>query len=200
MQHRAEVAHHSKGRMRLKVASAKGNPAALEEIRKSLLPVRGVIAVEVNDTTGSVTVFYDPRQHPDFQSHLAGSGAHRNVLDVPRTKAPKVNETLDLVEQEAEFLAAHSHTAKALFDVLTRIDDGVKRLTNNAIDLKVVTPLALAGFAFLELGITASTPMWVTLGLFSFNHFIELHSPAQPLTPETPQSRPVRRRRPVRFP
>ena len=36
--------------------------------------------------------------------------------------------------------------------------------------------MALAGFTFLEIGAAAATPMWVTLAIFSLNHFVELHA------------------------
>jgi hypothetical protein len=29
---------------------------------------------------------------------------------------------------------------------------------------------------FIEIGATAATPVWVTIGLFSMNHFIELRA------------------------
>ena len=39
-----------------------------------------------------------------------------------------------------------------------------------------LVPIALAGFTFLEIGAAAATPMWVTLVIFSLNHFVELHA------------------------
>ncbi len=37
-------------------------------------------------------------------------------------------------------------------------------------------PLGLAAVTFIEIGATAATPVWVTIGLFSLNHFIELQA------------------------
>jgi hypothetical protein len=34
----------------------------------------------------------------------------------------------------------------------------------------------LAGFTFFEIGAAAATPMWVTLVIFSLNHFVELRA------------------------
>ena len=39
-------------------------------------------------------------------------------------------------------------------------------------------PLGLAVYSFVEIGLEASTPLWVTLGIFSFNSFLTLHAPA----------------------
>ena len=54
MRHKAHVAHHTKGRLRIRVPSAKGDPAALQEIARTLSPVMGVSEVIVNETTGVV--------------------------------------------------------------------------------------------------------------------------------------------------
>jgi hypothetical protein len=55
-------------------------------------------------------------------------------------------------------------------------DRHLKRATNNNIDLKILIPIGLAAFTFLEIGAAAATPMWVTLVIFSLNHFVELHA------------------------
>jgi cation transport ATPase len=176
MQHKAHIAHHVKGRLRVRVPSAKGNPKALEEIKRSLASLTGVHEVEVSPTTGSVTVHYDPSRHADFHQHLAGDGQHKNVVAIPPPpKLSEVDEMEEMLEREAEYLASHSHTAKALVDFIRKCDVELKRASGNQLDLKVLTPLALAVYAFLELGIEAATPVWLTLGIFSFNHFVDLH-------------------------
>ena len=163
--------------MRIRVPSAKGNPAALETIRQSLAGVSGVKDVDVNESIGSLTIRYDPRQHEDFESHLTRESTTQNVVCLE--SEPKLDDLSGLdgmIEHEAEFLAEHSHTAKAIVDWANGLDRGIKRMTDNAVDLKVVAPLALAVGAFMELGVAASTPVWLTLGLFSFNHLVDLHS------------------------
>lgn len=181
MRHRAQVAHHTKGRLRIRVPSAKGNPAALEEIKRSLAPVPGVSEVKVSAATGTITVLYDPKRHVDFHEHLANAeGSHQEKLHVSAVPPPpvlsEVDEAMDRLEKEAEFLASHSHSAKALFDALRKFDVGLKKATDNNVDLKVLAPLALAAYAFVELGFEAATPVWLTLGVFSFNHFVALHT------------------------
>jgi hypothetical protein len=179
MRHRAHVAHHTKGRIRIRVPSAKGNPAALEEISRTLSPVPGVSEVIVNEAIGTITVHYDPRRHVDFHQHLSsGAGAHQEILHLPAPAAPvsEVDEAMEMLEKEAEFLSSHSHSAKVLFEALRKFDAGLKKATDNNVDLKVLAPLGLAVYAFLELGFEAATPVWLTLGVFSFNHFVTLHT------------------------
>jgi hypothetical protein len=193
MRHRAQIAHHSKGRLRIRVPSAKGNPAALEEIRNSLAPVKGVHEVIVNHAIGTITVHYDPKHHVDFQSHLnQAEGSHQEHLDVPPSFSPvsEVDEAMEMLNKEAEFLSSHSHSAKVLFDMLRKFDAGLKKATDNNLDLKVLAPLGLAVYAFLELGFEAATPVWLTLGVFSFNHFVTLHTQTPTTHPAPLQSPP----------
>jgi hypothetical protein len=148
----------------------------MEAIRLALENMAGVKDVEVNETIGSVTIHYDPRHHADLEQHLASENSHQDVIHV--ASAPKLGDLCEIegIISEAEFLSQHSHVARTIFDSVEALDHGVKRATGNAIDFKVIAPLALAVGAFLGLGIEASTPVWLTLGLFSFNHLIDLHT------------------------
>lgn len=191
MRHRAHVAHHTKGRLRIRVPSAKGDPVALEEIKRSLSPIPGVNEVIVNEAIGTITVYYDADQHVDFHRHLCeGEGSHRETLHMPPPPGPgpvsEVDEAVEMLEKEAEFLSSHSHSAKVLFEMLRKFDAGLKKATDNNIDLKVLAPLGLAVYAFMELGFEAATPVWLTLGVFSFNHFVTLHTQT-PTTHPTPK-------------
>jgi hypothetical protein len=179
MRHAAHVAHHTRGRLRIRVPSAKGHAAALEMIKQSLAKVHGVTEVLVNDAIGSITIHYDPQHHGEIEKRLASDSSHQDVVSVqPPPKLEDLEELDKMLAHEAEFLAEHSDSAKVIFDFINGLDQSVKRYTNNAVDFMVIAPLAVAVGAFLELGITASTPVWLTLGLFSFNHFISLHSRA----------------------
>jgi len=163
----------------------------MEAIRQSLASVAGVKDVEVNETIGSVTVHYDPRYHADFEKRLASVSSEQDVVAVECVpKLEDLSEIDGMIVHEAEFLAQHSDFAKTIFDFLNALDRGVRRATNNAVDFKVVAPLALAAAAFMELGISASTPVWLTLGLFSFNHFIDLHTHSRVHGPAAPRENP----------
>ena len=79
------------------------------------------------------------------------------------------------IEAEAEFLASHSHTARAVVDFVKKIDREIKLATNNNLDLKIVFAVGIIAFTVFEVGATAATPVWVTLAIFTVNHFIEMH-------------------------
>jgi hypothetical protein len=177
MQHKAHIAHYAKGRLRVRVPSAKGNPQALDAIKRTLTPLAGVREVTVSPSIGTITVHYDPKRHNDFRRQLNGDGHHKKVMSLPREpKLSEIDEVAETLEKEAAYLSAHSRSAKVVFDVFRKFDIELKRVTDNQLDLKVLAPLGLAVYAFLEMGFEAATPVWLTLGLFSFNHFVDLHS------------------------
>jgi copper chaperone CopZ len=180
--------------MRIRVPSAKGDPGALDEIRRTLSSVDGVTNVSVNHSLGTVTISYDHAIHDELHKHLTSEDSQHGVIMSECPKLEDMEHVDVLIEKEAVFLADHSHAAKMILDLVHKLDRGVKEVTNNTVDLKVLAPLALAVGAFTELGVAAATPVWMTLGLFSFNHFIDLnaHRPHKdPTLPQQNETQPV---------
>jgi hypothetical protein len=172
--HKATIAHHVPGRMRLKIPSAKGNDVLFEEIRQSLAVVPGIHEIIINPATSSVTVHYAVDAHPQLHASIDQHQEHFAVNHTP--PSTKIDDMTHMVEDEAEFLAEHSHSARVVVDLCKKLDREVKKATSNSVDLKVLVPLGLAAVTFIEIGATAATPVWVTIGLFSLNHFIELQA------------------------
>ena len=188
MAHTARVAHHVRGRIRLKLPSAKGDPRALQEIKQSIAPLHGVRKVDLNTAAGSVVVHYDSTVHEDIHGHLAEHGEISGLYSIHAAQAPELSEVDEIsrkIEAEAEFLSAHSETAKSVVNFFGLVNREVKRATNNAVDLKVLLPAGLALYSAFEVGIDASTPMWMTLGIFSFNSFVSLHSHPPKMSTQT---------------
>jgi len=174
---RARVVHHVKGRIRVKLPDAKGDHHFLERLQQSLSPMAGVRSVDVNPATASIVVHYDPTAHLDFYQTLADHGENEGLFFLESAKLSEVDEIANELQREAQFLAQHSHVAKSAVDSVSRIDQALKKATNNTVDLKVLLPLGLAIYSFLELESEIATPLWVTLGIFSFNSFVALHHP-----------------------
>jgi hypothetical protein len=180
----AEVAHHTRGRVRLKIPAAKDKPELLEQIKASFSNVPGIDYIEVRPSSGSIVLFYDPERHADVPSFFQSLGEETghpmaaNLARAAQRRPPenKISQVTQEIEDEAEFLAEHSTFARVIVDLAKDCDRQLKRVTNNNIDLKIMVPLVLAGFTFLEIGAAAATPMWVTLVIFSLNHFVELHA------------------------
>jgi hypothetical protein len=179
MKVKLQIAHQVPGRIRMKVPSAKGDPALLEEIRKAFSAIPGIEQVAVNPETGSVVLKYDADRHDDFHAGFTHRFNEHHGNQVPAHRPPPSNEIDALaakIQQEADFLAEHSATAKAVVDFCKHWDREIKVASGNLVDLKMVLCIGLVGFTIFEVGAAAATPVWVTLTLFGLNHFIEMQS------------------------
>jgi hypothetical protein len=170
---KVQIAHQVPGRIRMKIPSGKGNRELLEEMKQTFGVIPGIEQVIINPATGSLVLHYDTDQHQEFHGHLERhTGGHH--------RPPPTNEIDALaskIQQEAEFLAENSHTARAVVDFCKQLDQQIKTGSSNTIDLKIVLAVGIAGFTIFEVGATAATPVWVTLAMFGLNHLIEANSP-----------------------
>lgn len=175
---RLQIAHQVPGRIRMKIPSAKGNPARLEEYRETLSAIPGIESIEVNPETGSVVLKYDAGRHQEFHS---GFNDHVSRHHGPGQHRPPTNEIDALaskIEEEAEYLAQHSHAARVFVDFCKSADQQIRATSGNTLDLKMLLALGVIGVTVFEVGATAATPVWVTLSLFGMNHFIEMQEQA----------------------
>jgi hypothetical protein len=165
------VAHQVPGRLRIKIPAGKGNPELLKQISETFGVIPGIEQITINPTTGSIVLDYDADRHDEFhgmfQRHY---GAH--TQDPPSTE---IDDLTRRIEDEAEFLASHSHSARAVVDFFKKIDREIKTATNNTVELKIVCAVGIIGFTVLEVGAAAATPVWVTLSIFTLNHLLEMH-------------------------
>jgi cation transport ATPase len=161
--------------MRLRVHGGKGHPHLLARVKESVSRQEGVTHVHANPDTGSLVVHYRHKKPREFAQQLAEHGENSGVFQIP--DVGQAGELWSAIEKEANFLAAHSALARSIVEETKHLDNEVKRATDNALDLKVLVPLGLAAVSFLYVGTDISTPLWVSLGLFSFNSFLSLHPP-----------------------
>ena len=187
-----DVAHQVPGRVRMKFPDAKGNPELLQQIAQTFAAIPGIEGITVNPTTGSLVMEYDTDQHDEFHDHFhRHHGVHAASYRPPATE---IDELARKIEDEAEFLAQHSESARAIVDFFRTADRQIRSATNNNVDLKIVFAAGVIAFTVLEVGAGAATPVWVTLSLFSMNHVIEMHAkhdqqePAAVLAPVTVKS------------
>ena len=187
MNHPASVMHHVRGRIRVRVPAGRHNRQLLEQLQQSIAPIAGVRYVKINPATGSLLVEYDHAQHGDFHETLRQHGESEKLYVLTPPAISEVDELAEKIEREAQFLAAHSELARQIVDGFTHVNLALRRATNNNLDLKVLLPLGLAAYTILELEADMATPLWVTLGMFSFNSFISLHSPGAKVEVNTDQ-------------
>jgi len=110
-----QVAHQVSDRVRLKIPSAKGNPALSQEIGDAFSRIPGIGHITVNPVNGSVVLHYDPEFHDAVHSSLQRHTGRvwRNGQRPPDTE---IDTLARKIEDEAEFLAQHSKSAKAVVD------------------------------------------------------------------------------------
>lgn len=102
-----QIAHQVPGRIRMKVPSAKENPELLEQIKQTFSVIPGIEEVIVNPATGSIVLHYDTDRHDEFHGKLEHhTGGHY------KPPANEIEALATKIEQEAEYLAEHSHTAR----------------------------------------------------------------------------------------
>jgi hypothetical protein len=183
-----KIAHQVPGRVRMKIPAGKGNPELLKQISETFGAIPGIEEVTVNPTTGSVVLHYDTDRHDEFHGSFAH---HYHAHADERPPATELDKLAERIEEEAEFLASHSHSARVVVDFVKKLDREIKLASNNNVDLKIVFALGIIGLTVMEVGATAATPVWLTLAIFTVNHFIELHPQHAP-GGEAPHLAPVR--------
>jgi Heavy metal associated domain 2 len=187
MRHHSRVVHAVHGRVRVKVPNAKQNPRLLTRIKESLAPIDGVHNVSVQPATGTFTVQYSGCTPSQFQNTLTEHGRSTGLFELAPPELSEVDALAQNIEREARFLASRSELARSAVDAVGNVNQWLKRATDNNLDLKVLLPLGLAIYSFLEVESEISTPLWVTLGIFSFNSFVALHPPLPEPSSRTPE-------------
>jgi len=171
--HKMHIAHQTAGRVRMKISGAKGDEDLLNDVAATFRSIPGIRQVSVNAVTGSIVLAYDERCEASMNDHLMrrmeshGSEIFGSEFDALARK----------IENEAEFLAERSETARAVVHFMKRFDREIKRYSHNTVDLKILLAMSLIGLTVVEIGAHAATPVWLTLSVFTFNHFLELHTP-----------------------
>ena len=171
-----KIEHQVPGRVRMKIPAGKGNPELLKEISEVFGVIPGIEEITVNPITGSVVLHYDADRHEEFhgsfREHYQAHTATNRELRGADTELDKLTSS---IEAEAEFLAKHSHSARAVVDFVKKLDREIKIATNNTVDLKIIFATGIIALTVFQVGPTAATPVWVTLAIFTVNHFIEMH-------------------------
>jgi len=167
-----KIAHQVPGRVRMKIPAGKGNPELLRQISEAFGAIPGIEEITVNPTTGSIVLHYDTDRHDEFHGSFQHHYLAHGSASAPSTE---IDEFARRVEDEAEFLARHSQSARAVVDFVKKVDREIRLATDNTIDLKIVIAVGLIGLTVMQVGATAATPVWVTLAIFTLNHFLEMH-------------------------
>jgi hypothetical protein len=169
----AYIAHHIPGRIRIRIPAAKRNSQLLSQVGEKLAKVSGVESVESSALTGSVLIRYDPELHGKLVRILNGPGESAMPFELTAQKAPPARPRARSRRRKSR---RRSHVAEAVSDLFTEFDDAIRDATDNELDLKVLLPVVAAAFGLWVLPRAASTPLWLTLMIFSFHSFMSLNA------------------------
>ena len=165
-----EVVHTIRGRARIRVRS-KYDPAALfVVIQATLQELEEIRKVELNPYARSVTLHYTKSEALDLLLEK-----WKNLL-FEVMNAPTFHDQLEQIEESLKYSNGNRLQVRVRDRILTithTMDNAVKRITGNTIDLKTALPVGAftAGLATLALAPALPTPTWLVLLIFSFSSF-----------------------------
>ncbi len=144
----AHISHATKGRVRFKIPSKRGNARFLTNIRDVLAKNAQVAGVEINPVTGSVLVTYKA----DIDSII--KLAESNKLFKLAKRRPRISN--NLVES------------------FRSLDNTLKSATDGELDLPTASFLTLAGVGIYEIARGNFTaPAWYTAFWYALNIFLK---------------------------
>jgi hypothetical protein len=153
----------------MRIPSAKGDPIQLERCKQVLGSLEAVRQVTGNPILGTVVIHYDPQQFVAFPGQLLEAARQHGLF-------PLEGAFTDLETKV-------SVTDLALDRALGKANQGIQRLTGNAINLKELFPFSILFYAvfFVDRAIAAS--QWLSWVQFAFSRL--LRSRARCIEPET---------------
>jgi hypothetical protein len=173
-----QVVHALPGRVRLKVAGIKGNPALARRVQQQLAQVPGIKEAAAQAATGSLLIYYDLAQlcSPDSLERL--SGTWKELF--PEIEAGDWAAELACLAGNpapgAGAPAAGAPAAAALSGALQAVNTRVAQLTGG-LDLKLLAPLTLIFLGLRRLWVSEKVtfPTWSDYLWFGFSTFVMLN-------------------------
>lgn len=168
-----KVVHALPGRVRLKVARVKGNPALARRAQEKLAKVPGIRQVEAKSGTGSLLIHYDS-DHLFSLASLEILSATLGELFPEIEIATLMAGLMSLTENPGAGTGAAM--AGGITDTFRAINARLGKITGG-FDLKVLAPLALIllGLRGIWTSEKVSSPSWSNLLWFGFASFVMLN-------------------------
>ncbi|MGI5837157.1 MAG: HMA2 domain-containing protein [Chloroflexota bacterium] len=166
------------GRIRVRVDRSMRSPESMRELAELLRGFNGVCEVQVNPTTGSFLVFYDPETMDLTQLFIAAQAAKIDIV-LPGTGSEGATQG-DL-----------SDVAKAVNSHFGQLDRMVSGFTGGKLDAKTLAPLAIGAVAVRQLfvqGAGLSSVPWYVLLWYSFEMFTKYNLKKGPQAQPPPES------------
>ena len=155
----AVVAHSSPGRLRIKIASLKGDEGALAACRDQAVQCPGVVAIEVNPVTGSMLFIH--------QTSVAAIAEYARVKDL-----------FSLEEQKQVQRSGHRKLHENITETFEGFDRKIKSLTDGEMNLGGLAFAVMLGVGTLQLlrG-NSHLPPWNVAFWYAFSIFLKSKEP-----------------------
>lgn len=171
-----KVVHALPGRVRLKVAKVKGNPALARQAQEKLIKVPGIQQVEATPGTGSLLIHYD-------MDDLFSAASLEILSETLGELFPEIEMVtlmaglMSLTEKTATPGAGTGAAiAAGITDSFGAANVRLGKITGG-LDLKLLVPLALVflGLRGMWTSEKVSSPSWSNLLWFGFASFVMLN-------------------------
>ena len=167
------------GRIRVRVGRSFRSLSSMNELAGIIRSLNGVRDVQINPTTGSFLILYDPEAVDIGQLYLAAQAANVDIT-LPGDRA----------ESTADSKLAG--VARAINATFGRVDRTIFDFTGGKLDAKTLAPLAVGGVAVRQLftqGVGISSIPWYVLLWYSFEMFTK-YNYRYHVMPEVPPESP----------
>ncbi len=166
--HRAQVASHIPGRLRVKLHPQSRQLHVMNRIKENLEAQEGIHQVQVNQITGSITMQYDHRLHGDMG--IFGLLKDVDVIVETLMHAPAI--------EQPRLSSEAGGVLPTFIEAIDDLNNRVFRLTGIRIDLKLLLPLAFFGAGVWSISksglMIEKVPGWLFLWL-AFDMFVKLY-------------------------
>jgi hypothetical protein len=164
------VVHAIPGRVRVKIAGLKENPALVRDVQGHLSAVQGIQRVEVNPITGSVLILYDRTAFEPLDSLLSLAACLSPLF--PDLDFNRLEDWLTSENADGNALSLAERLASFFGGLNAKVSE-----TTGGVDLKFLLPLALflLGVRAVSVSGKGVLPTWYDLLWFAFGTFFMLN-------------------------
>jgi hypothetical protein len=175
MRQHAYIVHSVPGRVRFKVPSEKGNAAYFDKLRRNAAEQDWVRDVQVNPTTASVVIRHKDHDAQTLKRHMRELGDTDELISFAFPEWLAAKKVSAILESDVELLASRSRAASALLNGLQSVNLALKRATGNAVDLKLLFPLALVAWGVFFPNQKKNSLMLMLAVFLAVQSFANLH-------------------------
>jgi len=162
--------------MRVKVPGrTRDDDGHLHELAELFARIGCVERVQLNLNSGSIVVEYCAEEVKTFAEDTRHMLQERGESWVANLTRP-LNTLVDVL-QLAWADQRNADASQTLVRLFEALNVGVKRNTHNAVDLKLLLPLAAVAIGLLAPNRNKGSPLWLSLATFATNVLLVLHRP-----------------------